>query len=68
MRKMIFLIITTVLILTFYDYYNAYNGYITKDEAILLIDTRLTTLVMILIVLFLYRKNISYQENKNCTN
>ena len=64
MKKVVFTIITTVIILTFFDYYNAVTGELTKNEAIHLIDGRLTTLVIILIILFLFRKNLQYIETK----
>lgn len=63
MKRVIFTIIITVILLTFLDYYNAISGAITKDEAIHLIDGRITTLVMVLIILFLFRKNLHFIEN-----
>lgn len=57
-KNLILTIIFTVFILTFYDYYNALNNFITKNEAIHLIDGRLTTLIVVLIILFLYRKDL----------
>jgi hypothetical protein len=64
MKKVVFTIIATVIILTFFDYYNAVTGELTKNEAIHLIDGRLTTLVMVLIILFLFRKNLQYIETE----
>ncbi len=64
MKKFVFTIIMTILFLTISDYYGSYNGNISKDEAILMIDTRVTTLMMVLLVIFLFRKNLYYKEDK----
>lgn len=64
MKKFIFIIILSVVILTFSDYYNSYIGNITKEEAILIIDTRFTTLFMILLIFFLYRKKLHYKDTE----
>ena len=47
MKKFVFTIIMTILFLTISDYYGSYSGNISKDEAILMIDTRVTTLMMV---------------------
>ena len=62
MKKVIFTIVTTVILLTSLDYWNAVSGSITKDEAIHLMDGRITTLIIVLIILFLFRKNLHYLE------
>lgn len=64
MKKFIFIIILSVVILTFSDYYNSYIGNITKEEAILIIDTRFTTLFMILLIFFLYRNKLHYKDTE----
>lgn len=64
MKKFIFTIITAVVVLTIADYYSAFIGVASKDEAILIIDARFTTLIMILLIVFLYRKNLYYKEDK----
>jgi hypothetical protein len=64
MKKFVFTIIMTILFLTISDYYGSYSGNISKDEAILIIDTRFTTLMMVLLVIFLFRKNLYYKEDK----
>lgn len=64
MKKFIFIIILSVVILTFSDYYNSYIGNITKEESILIIDTRFTTLFMILLIFFLYRKKLHYKDTE----
>lgn len=65
MKKVYFTIIATVMLLTFFDYYGAVSGKLTKDEAINLMDGRITTLVIILIILFLFRKNLHFIEQNN---
>lgn len=64
MKKVYTTIIATVIILTFFDYYRAISGELTKNEVIQLIDGRITTLGMVLIVLFLFRKNLHFVETK----
>jgi hypothetical protein len=65
MKKFVFTIIIAIIVLTLTDYYSSYIGEISKDEAILIIDTRFTTLMMVLLVIFLFRKNLYYKEDKN---
>ena len=64
MKKIVFTIIITVLGLTFLDYYSAFTGSITKDQAIYLIDGRITTMIAVLLILLMFRKNIHYKDNK----
>lgn len=64
MKKFVFTIILTIVTLTITDYYSAFVGNVSKEEAILIIDTRFTTLIMILLIIFLYRKNLYYKEDK----
>lgn len=64
MKKFVFTIIIAIIVLTLTDYYSSYIGEISKDEAILIIDTRFTTLMMVLLVIFLFRKNLYYKEDK----
>lgn len=66
MRKVILTMFILVIVLTFDDYYNAFIGATTKEIAIVSIDARITTLIMVLFVLFLFRKNI-YYKNDECS-
>ena len=43
MKKFIFTIITAVVVLTIADYYSAFIGVASKDEAILIIDAEMLT-------------------------
>ena len=65
MKKFVFTIIIAIIVLTLTDYYSSYIGEIPRKIAILIIDTRFTTLMMVLLVIFLFRKNLYYKEDKN---
>ncbi len=64
MKKVYFTIIATVAALLSFDYYNFIKGELSKEEVINLVDGRITTLGLVLIILFLFRNNLQFIETK----